>query len=84
MTKLTKAEADWLKKLQKILNDCPSDRLGFYTIGDPNVEVYDKTYEKEIDDLMSSKNKDFCQAVSYFEADLGRLDFPSHVHSTAG
>ena len=27
---LTPAERDWLAKLQSLLNECPSDRLGAY------------------------------------------------------
>lgn len=87
MSRLTKAEKAWLEKLQTVLNECPSDRLGFYTIGDANVTVYDRSKEKAIDDEMwgSSRSPDFCQAVDKMNAGFGfSLDFPALVHSTAG
>lgn len=83
--KLTKEESAWLKKVQTDLNDCPSKRLGFYTIGDPTIEVYDQSQDRRIFDLFDSRNNmDFCTAVSNFDADMGTLTFPSCVHSTAG
>lgn len=46
MSNLTKEELAWVKKLQKVLDNCPSDRLGFYTTGDDYVTIYDKiSYE---------------------------------------
>ncbi len=44
--KLTKAENKWLEDLKAILASCPSKRLGFYTIGDPGISVYD--YQGEV------------------------------------
>lgn len=84
--KLTKTEKGWLNKLQAILNDCPSARLGFYTIGDPDISIYDRTKDSEIDDLMvSGKACDFCSAVNKAEANSDvTLLFPAPVHSTAG
>lgn len=40
---LTKKEQSWLKKLEKVFADCPSDRLGLFTIGDPSLTIYDNT-----------------------------------------
>jgi hypothetical protein len=84
MTKrtLTKKEAAWVRELQKVLSECPSARLGFYTIGDPRVSIYDKRLDEKIDKLLS-KN-DFCSAAEKCGANLGSIDFPSAVHSTAG
>ena len=81
---LTKAERDWLDKLQSLLNDCPSDRLGAYTIGDPDIEIYDTRYESQINERLESGNVDFCSAVSEVGAGLFSLKTPFCVHSTAG
>lgn len=39
---LTKEEKSWLKKLEKVMKSCPSDRLECYTIGDNDIMFYDK------------------------------------------
>lgn len=80
---LSAAEAKWLKKLNKLLAECPSERIGFYTIGDPAVEMYDLGRQAEIDELMD-KGKDFSPSAEKLGAKLGTLRFPSCVHSTAG
>lgn len=48
MAELTKEEKAWVKKVNALLAKCPSDRIGFYTIGDPTVFLYDLTHEEEI------------------------------------
>lgn len=48
--KLTKKEQDWLKGVQKALDRCPSDRIGFFTIGDNTVYLYDLKHEAFIDE----------------------------------
>ncbi|HHQ5747088.1 TPA: hypothetical protein ACSRGY_003113 [Klebsiella pneumoniae] len=48
-TKLTKKESAWFDEVNAVLARCPSpEKFGFYTIGDPNVMVYDLRKEKEI------------------------------------
>lgn len=86
MSKLTKAEMAWLNKVQAVLDECPSDRLGFYTIGDAQVTVYDRSKDKKVYDLLDSSDRiDFCTAVEKVSAGTGMtLDFPSCVHSTSG
>ena len=85
MSELTKIEDAWLKKVQKLINECPSSRLGFYTIGDRQIKIYDKRKDAEIDVLMTGRhNMDWCQAVDRLDIHLGRINFPSNVHSTAG
>lgn len=86
MSELTKEEAAWIKKVQRVLNSCPSDRLGFYTIGDKDVQVYDKEKSVDIDKLYDDNRgkTDFCMCVSDAEAYLGCVTFPSLVESTAG
>ncbi|KAB2783718.1 hypothetical protein [Brucella anthropi] len=82
-SELTDAESKWLKRLKKALRECPSDRLGFYTIGDEDVFVYDKNFDAEINELLGA-GKDFCTAVYELDAGLDSIIFPSNIHSTAG
>jgi len=84
MSEFTLEESKWVKRLQKVLKDCPSNRLGFYTIGDREVHIYDRDKEREIDVAFNNHNVDFCQAVEGNDASLGILRFPNLVHSTAG
>lgn len=81
---ITAEEARWIKRLQKVLRECPSDRLGFYTIGDPSIEIYDKRFDQEIGDIQASGDIDFCQAVERLDVHIGRVVFPSNVQSTVG
>ena len=39
---LTQAEKKWLAELQSVLDACPSDRLGAYTVGDHDVGFFDR------------------------------------------
>lgn len=41
MAELTAAEKKWVKQVNALLAKCPSKRLGFYTIGDNDVMLYD-------------------------------------------
>lgn len=84
--KLTAAEKKWIADVQEVLAACPSDRLGFYTIGDPDVVIYDRTKEKKITDIqISHGNMDFGDAVRKANAVLDiSVRFPAHVHSVAG
>lgn len=84
--KLTPDEKKWIAKLQAVLDACPSKRLGFYTIGDPTVSIYDHTKEAKIDALMrGNDNLDFPGAVDKAGADCAEwIRFPRCVHSVAG
>lgn len=85
MADISRAELKWLIRLQKVIDACPSERIGFYTIGDSDVSLYDKTRDEEIDAVVSSGNKDFCTVVDELDAGFGVvINFPSNVHSTAG
>lgn len=85
MAKLTKLENAWLARLQEVLDSCPSNRLGFYTTGDRDVLVYDRSKEAKINGLLDGGSaSDFCIAVSNLNAGLGSVTFPSNIHSTAG
>lgn len=78
--KPTAAQKKWIAGVQKALNAPGSEGLGFYTIGDWDVSVYDLTREAELDQLSG----DFCSRVDELDALIGQLDFPTAVHSTAG
>ena len=84
--KLTAAEKKWLADLQELLDACPSKRLGFYTIGDPDITVYDRTKEKKIEEIQNSHDRmDYPEAVDKAGAALDIwIKFPSHVHSVTG
>lgn len=81
---MTPEERKWIKKLQKVLDQCPSDRIGFYTVGDPHVTVYDRSKEGAINQTLDSGSGEFANAVDDNNAWLGSLNFPSQVHSTSG
>jgi hypothetical protein len=81
---LTPIERKWITKLQKVLDECPSDRMGFYTIGDSDISIYDRSVQSEIDAIIDTRDVDFGQAIEEVDAHLGSVCFPSHVHSTSG
>lgn len=81
---LTKAEAKWIADLQALLNKCPSKRLAAYTIGDPDLVIYDSSFSGAIDDMLDSSKKDVCQVVAMLGAELASITFPFPVESTAG
>lgn len=84
MARLTAQETAYLAELQAVLDRCPP-RLGFYTIGDPCLTVYDRTKEEKINDIHDNSNGEFSGAVVKAKADFGvQIDFPCNVHSTAG
>ena len=85
MADLTAAEIKWVKRVQRALDACPSDRIGFATTGDANVTLHDRTKENKIHAVMNRRGCDFCQAVDEQNADFFlTLNFPSNVHSVAG
>ncbi|MBI6134373.1 hypothetical protein JEP93_14265 [Serratia marcescens] len=85
MTELTAAERKWLNDVQKVLNRCPSKRLGFATLGDRNVTVYDTSFSQAIEDhIFSSGTGDFIPTADRMGAVLGEITFPANVESTAG
>ncbi|WP_454798516.1 hypothetical protein [Novosphingobium lindaniclasticum] len=77
----TKAEAAWLKRLQKVLDECPSERMAFYTTGDACITAYDSSRDREIDEAQTG-NMEFCNAVEDCDAALVALRFPGNVAST--
>jgi hypothetical protein len=85
--KLNAAEKKWIAELQAVLDACPSKRLGFYTIGDPQISIYDLRKEEKIGEVQD-RGLDFAAAVEKAGAEIDgtfvHLDFPACVHSVAG
>lgn len=81
MSELTAAEKKWVKQVQKVLDKCPSKRIGFYTIGDNFIGLYDKDHQEVIDsadeDLVWALNK---TGHGFSES----IDFPSAVQGVCG
>lgn len=85
MAKLTKEEKTWVKKLNKLLAECPSDRIGFATIGDSDVFMFDSTRYDEIIAKLDRGGWDFMPAAQNIGAKFDEvLTFPANVESTAG
>jgi len=86
--KLTQKEKKWVDDVNKLLAKCPSKRLGFFTIGDNNLNIYDATKDKEIgqkQDEARSYDCDFgpaCEALNALADE--RIWFTNPVHSTCG
>lgn len=40
---LTAEERAWVKRLEKVLESCPTDRLELITIGDASLRIFDNT-----------------------------------------
>ncbi|WP_313449667.1 hypothetical protein [Atlantibacter hermannii] len=87
MAKLTKKELAWIDEVQEVLNRCPSpEKIGFYTIGDPTVFLYDLRKLKDVENALDTgKASDWSPACRYVGAHFDEtIDFPSPVESTAG
>lgn len=85
MAKLTAKEKKWVSDVQRVLDKCPSKRIGFYTIGDNDVSLYDRNFEDKISNLQTKKGRDFGPVVDDLDAGFDeQLWFPSPVESTAG
>jgi exonuclease III len=85
VSKLTASERNWIKKVQRVLNEQPSSRIAFFTIGDNNIIAYNHDMHDEITNYQDTGSHDFCTAVR--ELDLGFDDclfFKNPVESTAG
>ncbi|MCS4445199.1 hypothetical protein [Klebsiella pneumoniae] len=81
-SKLTKKESAWIDEVNAVLARCPSpEKIGFFTIGDPVISLYDLRRDKEIsdsdDDLVRVAQKNGW----LFDE---RLEFPSAVNGVCG
>ena len=65
MATLTKKEQAWLNELQDVLDRCPSPKkIGFYTIGDKSIYLYDLRRMDEIMEALDNRSSmDWCVAV---------------------
>ena len=85
MATLTKQEKAWVKKLNKLLAECPSDRIGFATIGDSDVFMFDLTRYDENSSKLDRGGWDFMPAAQHIGAKFDEvLTFPANVESTSG
>lgn len=75
---MTQEEAAWIRKMQKLLAQCP-ERFGFYTIGDPELTIFDRSNEH-----LFNQDIDMVCEVDKHDAHLGVLNFPSNVHGVCG
>lgn len=80
MSKLTKAERAWIAEVQAVLDKCPSKRIGFYTIGDPQVLLWDMDKKEKV----FKHRGDFSPAVMGANAGFELyLNFPAPVESVS-
>lgn len=75
---LTKAEKAWVKKLNKVLAECPSDRLTFYAGGDPQIMIVDGDHLDAIDSHLDDPVR-VAQRNGWLAPET--IDFPSNVSS---
>lgn len=75
---LTKDEAAWIKRLEKVLLSCPSDRLGLITIGDPSLTIFDDRVARENDFELHDGNADRNGLV------LGFINSKPTIHGVSG
>lgn len=74
--KLTKEEKSWVKKVNKVLAECPSARLTFYAGGDPNVVIVDGNHTHEID---AERDDPLRVAARNGWVAVENIQFPSNV-----
>ncbi len=83
-SKPTNAEQAWINKLQSVLDECPSGRLGAFTIGDESIVLFvSSKYEDQLQ-KPGYEEIDVCKTVEKAGAQVGQLRFPFQVWSTAG
>ncbi|MBO1561834.1 hypothetical protein [Yersinia pseudotuberculosis] len=85
MGKLTAAEKKWVKEVNALLAKCPSKRIGFYTIGDNNVMLYDAEQFK--DKGLEDDHRDLIAVLADHGLAFGQafdLDFPNAVEGVCG
>lgn len=81
-SKLTKKELAWLDEVNAVMARCPSpEKIGFFTIGDPVIGLYDLRSDKEISDSNDDLVRVAQQNGWLFDE---RLEFPSAVNGVCG
>jgi len=82
---LTAEERAWAEKLNRVLQECPTARIGAYTISDANITLYDKELEMRPDILkVIEAANDFCVGVWRTGIGLGTVHSRFKINSTAG
>ena len=82
MAKLTKKEQAWVDEVNAVLARCPSpEKIGFFTIGDLVIGLYDLRRDKEISDSDDDLVRVAQQNGWLFDE---RLEFPSAVNGVCG
>lgn len=82
---LTKAEKAWVAEVQAALDKCPSTRLGFATIGDCDLTIFDLRGMEKIYAKLERGKADFIPAADKLGLVAAqRLNFPQPVESAAG
>lgn len=80
---LTEEEEAYLAQLQTMLMSPPSERIGFYTVGDGALHVYDRSKENLIQER-NQDSVDFCRAVDEVGGSLGTVRCKCQIHSVSG
>ena len=83
MPTLTAAEKKWLKKLQKVLNECPSQRMRGHTIGDNDIIIHDDPTRRAWEEKNPAQRLDMGDVIELSGSYLATLDFPFAVESAA-
>jgi len=84
---MTKEERAWVRKMNKLLGECPNPGWGFYTIGDHEVTIYDRTALLESGHY--DENDDLVDCIGAAESDghlieIDELRFPKAVEGVCG
>ena len=82
---LTPEERDWIDRMQTLLDQCPSERLGFYTTGDHSVTIFDKKVRDKWYQAKGCPAADIQAEMAQSGASLNAgFLFPEIVESRAG
>lgn len=82
--KLTKEERDWLDKFQELMNNCPSNRFGAYTVGDPCITIYDSNIFKEYMNNNSDDQRDDVNIHTELNDELMTITTPFNIDGVCG
>ncbi|WP_072058886.1 hypothetical protein [Escherichia coli] len=75
MATLTKKERAWLNELQEVLDRCPSPKkIGFYTIGDKSIYLYDL---RRMDEIMGGIDRPGTDCAGIAGSRAGGKDYSS-------
>ena len=80
--KFSKAESEWFKKFQELMDACPSKRLGAFTTGDADLTIYDKPAFDEYRKDLETKVRDIPDDVTMhndIDSVLGTIRMPFQV-----